>query len=213
MRAGSIAIAVCVGLVAAGGASGQTPGRAAGTSDPASLTPGPGFDFELAPPAAKTAALDPQQAAALDRRVRLRRGMLVAHQAFGFATLALLAATAVVGTLSYADKYGGGPDDGRYETSHLGLASSATATFAVTGMLALLAPNPYPKPVRADAALVHKLSMALAAACFTAQLVLGPVAASRDGSLGQRSLAEAHVGLGWGALAFMGAGTLAYVLR
>src|SRR6185503_3128226 len=131
------------------------------------------------------------------------RRLLLAHQAFGFITLGLLAATVVLGTLNYVDKFGGGDDNGRYYNLHLGFASAARATFATTGILALAAPNPYPKPIRLDPALLHKVSMAAAAACMAAELVLGPLSASRDGSLDQRSIALAHLTLGFASFGFM----------
>jgi hypothetical protein len=147
----------------------------------------------------------------LDRKVKLRRNMLQAHQAIGFATLGLLAATLVIGTLNYVDKYGGGDDTGKYYNYHLGLASVSSATFATTGILALAAPNPYPKPIKLDAALAHKVFMALATAAFAAELVLGPVTMAREGKLDQRDYALSHLIVGYGAFGFMAAGTLAYV--
>lgn len=159
------------------------------------------------------ALADARRQAAFSRKVRLRRRLLLAHQAFGFITLGLLAATLVLGTLNYVDKFGGGDDNGRYYNLHLGFASAASATFATTGVLALAAPNPYPKPIRLDPALLHKVSMALAAACMAAELVLGPLSASRDGSLDQRSIALAHLTIGFASFGFMAAGTLAWVFK
>lgn len=151
--------------------------------------------------------------ALLDRKVHLRRRLLLAHQALGFVTLGLLATTLVLGTLNYVDKFGGGNDDGRYYNWHLGFASAASATFAATGILALAAPNPYPKKIRLDPALLHKISMALATACFATDLILGPISASMDGSLNQRSIALAHLTVGYAAFAFMTVGTFAYVFK
>jgi len=147
----------------------------------------------------------------LTRKVQSRRRILQAHQALGFVTLAGLAATLVIGQLNYQDKYGGGGDTGRFYPAHLGLAASTTALFATTGILALAAPNPYPKPVRFDAALVHKLSMALATAGMVAQSVLGPITASREGKLDQRDWALAHLVTGYATFGFMATGVLAFV--
>ncbi|MCU1283578.1 MAG: hypothetical protein JWM53_7124, partial [bacterium] len=100
---------------------------------------------------------------------------------------------------------------GRFTTYHEGLAICTTGLFAATGILALVAPNPYPKPLKLDAALVHKLTMLMATICFAAQIVMGPLTAVSDGKLYQRDMALAHVVIGYGAFAFMGAGVLAYV--
>jgi hypothetical protein len=153
----------------------------------------------------------PINLAAIDRRVHTRRAMLKAHQALGFITLGLLAASLVIGQLEYADKYGGGGDTGRYTLAHAGLSGTTTVVFAATGIVALAAPNPYPKPIKLDAALVHKVSMALATAGMLAQIILGPVTASREGKLDQRDYAAAHLGIGWATFGFMTSGVLAYV--
>ena len=138
--------------------------------------------------------------------------MLQWHQALGFITLAALAVTDVIGTLSYYDKYtASGADTGRFTTWHEGLAIGTSVSFGVTGILALAAPNPYPKPLKLDAALLHKMSMLMATVCFAAQIVMGPIMAVSDGKLYQKDMALAHVVIGYGAFAFMGVGTLAYV--
>lgn len=147
------------------------------------------------------------------RKVTLRRKLLVAHQGVGFATLGLLAATLVLGTLNYVDKYGGGNDSGDYYLAHTIFAGAATTSFAVTGILALAAPNPYPKPRRFDTAMLHKILMGLATAGFVASAILGPVVASREGHLDQRGFALAHLLVGYGTFAFMGAGTIAFVFK
>jgi len=177
------------------------------------------FNFELTPPGEKAppsvvqSDAEKLRLARLDKRVHLRRNMLVAHQVFGFITLAALAATDVIGTLHWVDKFGGGPDDDRYKDAHLYLGGTTTALFATTAMLALFAPNPYPKPIKFDAAFVHKASMAIAAACFLAQVILGPISAVSDGKLYQKDLALGHTVVGWGAFGFMAVGTLAYVVK
>jgi hypothetical protein len=157
-------------------------------------------------------AREQQRIAKLEKKVHLRRQLLQWHVALGFVTLVALAATDIIGTLSYYDKYtSGGTDTGVYTTPHEGLAIGTSGMFAVTGVLALAAPNPYPKPVKLDAALVHKLSMLMATICFATQIVMGPIMAVSDGKLFQRDMALAHVVIGYGAFAFMGAGVLAYV--
>src|SRR5207247_2462915 len=150
------------------------------------------FDFDLghgaAPKRPEETAAELARAHLVERKVHLRRNLLTAHQAFGFITLGVLAATLVVGTLNYVDKFGAGSDDGRYYDAHRYLASAASVSFATTGILALAAPNPYPKPIRLDTALLHKVMMAGATACFAANLILGAISASRDGKLDQRDL-------------------------
>ena len=181
----------------------------------AASTPQSDFNFDFGAGEKKPG---PEQAkengriAKLERKVHLRRSILQWHQALGFVTLAALAVTDVIGTLSYYDKYtANGSDTGRFTTAHEGLAIGTTGLFGITGILALSAPNPYPKPLKADAALLHKLSMLMAAACFTAQIVMGPIMAVSDGKLFQKDMALAHVVIGYGAFAFMGVGTLAFV--
>jgi cytochrome b561 len=148
---------------------------------------------------------------ALDRKVHLRRSLLQWHQALGFVTLGALAATCVIGQLNYDDKYGGGTDDHRYYNAHFGLGLATTAVFAVTGILALAAPNPYPKPIKWDTAFVHKFAMALATAGMVAQMVLGPIVAAREGKLDQRDWAMAHLVTGYATFGFMATGVIAYV--
>jgi hypothetical protein len=170
--------------------------------------PAPSLDFDLfgARPKADAARLKE-----LDDKVKTRRAMLKWHQGLGFATLGVLAATLVIGQLHYVDRYAGGDDTGNYRAAHLGLGVSSTLLFATTGALALFAPNPYPKPIKADAALLHKISMGLATAGMVAQLILGPVAGSREGKLDQRGVALAHLVTGYSTFAFMATGVFAYV--
>jgi len=203
----------------AGAAVPSTPAPSSPTSPRGAPTKPPssqgdfGFDFggekkQTGPEEAK----EKERIAKLDRKVHLRRSILQWHQALGFVTLAALAVTDVIGTLSYYDKYtANGSDTGRFTTWHEGLGIGTTGLFGITGILALSAPNPYPKPLKLDAALLHKLSMLMAAACFTAQVVMGPIMAVSDGKLFQKDMALAHLVIGYGAFAFMGVGTLAFV--
>ncbi|MGZ3441691.1 MAG: hypothetical protein ACXVDD_19360 [Polyangia bacterium] len=157
-------------------------------------------------------AREQERLAKLEKKVHLRRQLLKWHVALGFVTLVALAATDIIGTLSYYDKYtANGTDTGTFTTYHEWLGIGTTSLFGVTGILALAAPNPYPKPVKFDAALVHKLSMLMASLCFATQIVMGPIMAVSDGKLFQRDMALAHLVVGYGAFAFMGAGVLAYV--
>ncbi len=173
------------------------------------------FDFDLTPtrpPSAEEKAAQAEKAARLDRAVKTRRAVLRAHQGFGFATLALMAVTLVLGQLNYQDKFSRDGEYTRvYQEPHLALAVGSAALFATTGILALSAPNPYPKPIKADAALAHKLLMACATAGMVTQLVLGPIAATKGGQLGERDFATAHLAVGYSTFALMAAGVLSYV--
>jgi hypothetical protein len=170
------------------------------------------FDLPSEPGRLPAPALTASQDEKLTRKVQSRRRILQAHQALGFVTLGVLAATLVIGQLNYLDKYGdGGADTGRFYNAHLGLAASTGVLFATTGILALAAPDPYSKPLKFDAAFVHKLSMALATAGMVAEGVLGPITASREGKLDQRDWALAHLVTGYATFGFMATGVLAFV--
>lgn len=201
-------LTLCAALVTGTARAQEAPSPAPA---PSPSSGGGDFDFDFAEPQKE----DPdaaRRALDIDKKVRLRRNMLTAHQVFGFTTLALLAATLVVGTLNYVDKFDGDFTN-RYAGPHLGLAVASSATFTTGALLGLLAPNPYPKPVKLDAALFHKIFMATAAACFVTQLILGPVSASREGHLDQPDLALAHLVVGYGAFAFMTAGTISFLIK
>jgi cytochrome b561 len=206
-------VAIAVVVVVAANANGQTRPAPAPTPPPTTSSE---MNFDLFGSEGKKSPLDEareqDRIAKLEKKVHLRRQLLKWHQALGFVTLVALAATDIIGQLNYQDKFvSTGTDSGTFSTAHEYLGIGTTALFGVTGILALAAPNPYPKPIKLDAALVHKLSMAMATACFVAQIILGPISAVADGKLYQRDLALAHVVIGYGAFAFMGAGVLAYV--
>jgi hypothetical protein len=193
---------------------------AAGGADPAPATP-PASAPDLAapaPPARSTLDFDllPElrppghgDAAAVEARVRDRRGKLQLHQAFGLATWAALAGTVVVGQLDFDDRFRGGGDTGRYHRAHKALAYGSAALFATTGTLALLAPEPYAKRGgRLDTALVHKLAMGTAAAGMVTQIVLGIASRRAAGTLRERNLASAHQVVGYTTLGAMTVGGL-----
>src|SRR5207302_5562876 len=179
------AAAACLALaLAAAGARAQEAAR-------------PPDDFELLPP---EKAPDPSQRAReeeIQRDLGRRRTMLRLHQGFGLATVAGVATAVVLGQLRYTDKYGGGGDTGRYLTAHAVAAYTSAGIFAVTGLLALLAPSPIDKPLRIDTATLHKASMAVATAGMAAEIVLGILAASKEGKLSQRDFALAHQIIGY----------------
>lgn len=161
----------------------------AGQSSPAQSQPG---DIDLLPPQAAPDAATAARQAELERQLHRRRQMLQLHQLGGMLTLASLGATVVFGELNYIDKYGGGGDTGRWSAWHKGSAYTATAIFAATGALAILAPSPIEKRARLDTAMLHKIAMGVATAGMVTQILLGIVTASKEGSVSQRDFALAH---------------------
>jgi hypothetical protein len=149
--------------------------------------------------------------ATLEKMVKRRRIVLQLHQGFGFATLIALAATVVLGQLNYVDKYGGGNYTNRYDTPHYGLAITSTVLFATDAGLALFAPTPYKKPIKADAALAHKILMGLASVGFLTDIVLGPISVADKGHLNQKNFAIGHLATGYATFACMLGGYLSYV--
>ena len=130
-------------------------------------------DFNLLTPEKKPDAAALAAQAQIQNEVRLRRTLLRLHQVGGFATLATMSATVVLGQLNYLDKYGGGGDFGTYRTPHRLVAYTAAGVFAATGLLSVVAPNPFEKPLRLDTATLHKASMIVATAGMATQIILG----------------------------------------
>ncbi len=159
----------------------ETPLRLVLATDPpvAAEQPAGTFDFDLLPEKTRTPA-DLQAAEELTRSLLVRRRVLKHHQAFGIATVALLAATVVVGQLSFSDKFGGA-NTGKFEVTHDLLEAGATLSFATTGLLALFAPVPIPKKNTATM-VVHKVSMLTASAGFVAEIFLGAITVSLEGT-------------------------------
>src|SRR4051812_7056977 len=178
---------------AQGGAAQQQPASKPETqpSDADSTPPPP----EKNPAAAALAAQ-----ARIQSETRRRRTMLQLHQIGGFATLATMTATVVLGQLNYMDKYGGGGDFGTYKTAHSISAYTTPAVFTATGLLAFLAPNPFEKPLRVDTTTMHKASMIVASAGMATQIILGIATAGKEGTLAQRDLALAHQIVGYTTL-------------
>ncbi len=206
-----VALALALALVPAAGAAapaeeGKEPAPPPAEAKP-SLTPRPpsSLDFELLPPPKEKG--NPE----LERQVRTRRELLTLHQGAGFATLAALVATTVVGQLDFDDRFRGGGDTGKYHGWHTGLAIGTSALFAGTGALALLAPKPYPTPLRLDTAVLHKIAMGAAAAGMVTQIVLGVVSRGQTGSVSERNLATAHQIVGYGTLGAMTVGTVVFL--
>jgi hypothetical protein len=169
-----------------------------GADAPAPGQPSATFDFDLLPEQAKTPA-DLLKAEQIDHELQLRRTMLKLHQAFGIATVALLAATVVVGQMNYYDKFSG-QNTGQFEVWHDYFEAATTASFATTGLLALFAPVPIPKKTDGTM-LVHKVAMITATAGFAAEIILGIVTVSLEGHENQQTLAEAHLVTGYATAA------------
>jgi hypothetical protein len=185
-------------------------------AEPAAATPAvhsnPDFNFDLLDTAPQ--ANDPiaqANAERIERLGKVRRRILLTHQMLGFVALASLTATVVVGHLNYYDRYVSADFSNRYQTAHMGLATATTALFGTTAILALAAPNPYPKKYRFDTAMVHRIALAAATAGMLTQIALGAVTGRRDGYLDQPGLALGHVVVGYATWAFMTTGVIAYM--
>lgn len=174
----------------------------------AAKPPAPGDDFELLPPEKQADGATKAREEQIQRDLSRRRTMLHYHQLLGFATVATVGATAVLGQLNYNDKYGGGGDTGKYRLAHQISAYSAAGIFAVTGLLAVLAPSPFDKPLRLDTATLHKATMAVATAGMAAQIVLGILTSGKEGTLAQRDYALAHQIIGYTTFAATTSGFL-----
>jgi hypothetical protein len=169
--------------------------------------PAPADDFDLLP---KEKVPDAAVQQELIHKLELRRKMLQLHQLGGFVTLGLMGTTVVLGQLNYSDKYGGGGDTERFMVWHRWFGISTAVVFAATGALAVFAPSPLEKPVRLDTATVHKIALAIASAGIVAQIILGPVIASKQGQLSQRDFALAHQIVGYTTLVATAAGAVAF---
>jgi hypothetical protein len=177
---------------AQGGAAQQQPAPKPETS---------GDDFNLLAPEKKPDAAALAAQARIQSEARSRRTLLRLHQIGGFATLATMTATVILGQLNYMDKYGGGGDYGTYSTPHSISAYTTAGVFTATGLLAVFAPNPFEKPLRFDTATMHKASMIVATAGMATQIILGIATAGKEGTLAQRDLALAHQIVGYTTLA------------
>lgn len=177
--------------------------------------PAPAPDLAPRPPAPLDFQLldEPQRRLndpAFEAAVARRRVLLTAHQATGLATWALMGATVVYGRLNYRDMYFGEGTE-KYQPTHQKLAYATAATFAMTGLLALSAPEPYPKPMRLDTAFVHKSSMALATVGLVSQVVLGLGIRRGLGNLDPLDTARVHQAVGIGTFAAMSVGAITLV--
>ncbi len=102
-----------------------------------------------------------------------RRWMLKVHQTLGLTTWALMAATVTVGQLNYNQLYGGGGGSMKWQGPHAALVAATSLAFAGTAAFAIFAPQPYPKPLKFDTGLVHRIAAAGATLGMVTEIVLG----------------------------------------
>ncbi len=132
--------------------------------------------------------------------------MLKTHQLLGITTWAVMVATVTVGQLNYNQLYGGGGGSTKYWLWHRNLVITTSALFAATATFALLAPTPYPKPLRFDPGLVHRIAVIAASAGMVTQIVLGIWTnrqAQKGNPHGLRDMARAHQITGYTTLGFL----------
>ena len=206
---GSFAAAACaVALASAARAQGTQPApqepvpqAAPPAGQPEGRMPAPpDQDFDLLAPQKAPDEATRARDVELMRQLGRRRTMLRLHQLGGYATMATLTVAVVLGQINYLDKYGGGGDTGRWITPHAIAAFTAAGVFTATGLLAILAPSPLEKPAHVDTVTLHRIAMAVATAGMVAQVVLGPITASKEGRVSQRDFALAHQIVGYSTL-------------
>lgn len=79
--------------------------------------------------------ISPLNAVNREKELKLRRGMLIAHQVLGFVTLGGMAAQGVVGAQLYNDHY-------NIRDLHEGLAIAVNSTYSATAIMSLFSPPP-----------------------------------------------------------------------
>ncbi len=169
------------------------------------------LDFDLLGSPASAAAEEIAKAEQIQNEAKRRKTMLTVHQALGFTLMGMSSLNMVFGILNYWDKFGGGGHNRTFEIPHLVTALSVTALFGTNALLALFAPDPYPKPGRWDTARIHRIFMFSALGGVLTQVVLGFISASREGNYDQRQFATAHLGVGIATYVLTVAGGLTYL--
>ncbi len=169
------------------------------------------FNFDML---AEPAQADSPEARLRNDRIQhqadTRRLILTLHTYIGYALLAAMTATVVLGQLNYNDKFAGGGYTNRYDTAHEVSSLVSTGLFATNGILALVAPTPYPKPGRWDTARIHRIFEAAATAGMVADIVLGPISETKYGQVNERDFANAHLAIGYATFALIVGGFIAY---
>jgi hypothetical protein len=152
---------------------------------------------------AGVANLDEEEVAA---KASTRRWMLKTHQTLGITTWALMAGTVLIGQLNYNQLYGGGGGSTKWQTPHRILVLTTSISFAATGAFSLFAPNPYPKPLRFDTGLVHRIAVIGATLGMLAEGVLGWITthqADAGNPNNLRSYARIHQIVGYTTFGFL----------
>jgi hypothetical protein len=175
-----------------------------------------GLDFQFFEPdaGASAGADSAAKSADLSEQSRKRRHRLETHQFLGLTTWAFMAASCIIGQLNYNDLYGGGSGRGSYMLPHQLLVYSTTGLFTATGIYALLAPQPYNKPLKFDTGLVHRIAAIGATAGMVAQVVLGFITArtaDAGNPSGLHEMAKIHDVVGWTTFGFMTAAGAAWI--
>ncbi len=188
-------------------ASPSRPGTAGADTSATGRPTNPALDFDFfnAPSgqAAAEEASSPDERAA---QARTRRWMLEVHQILGIATWAAMVATVTVGQLNYNQLYGGDGGSNKWQTPHQWLVISTSTLFAATGGFALLAPTPYPKPLRFDTGLVHRIAVAGATLGMVTEIFLGWITSHQADSGNPhnlRTMARYHQVIGYSTLGFL----------
>jgi hypothetical protein len=182
--------------------------RAAPAPAPAPSDKPAGLDFQFFEPdaAAAPGADSAAKSATIAELSKKRRHRLETHQFLGLTTWAFMAASCIIGQLNYNDLYGGGSGRGSYMMPHRLLVYSTTGLFTATGIYALLAPQPYKKPLKFDTGLVHRIAALGATAGMLTEVVLGFLTArtaDSGNSSGIKSMAKVHDAIGWTTFGFM----------
>ena len=167
-----------------------------------------GLDFQFFEPdaAAAPGTDSAAKSANISELSKTRRHRLETHQFLGLTTWAFMAASCIIGQLNYNDLYGGGTGRGSYMMPHRLLVYSSAGLFTATGIYALLAPQPYKKPLKFDTGLVHRIAAIGATAGMVAEVVLGFITARTADSgnpSGIKQMAKVHDVIGWTTFGFM----------
>jgi len=167
-----------------------------------------GLDFQFFEPddAAAPGADSAAKSANIAEQSKKRRHRLETHQFLGLTTWAFMAATCIVGQLNYNDLYGGGSGRGAYQMPHRLLVYSTAGLFTATGIYALLAPQPYKKPLKFDTGFIHRVAAIAATAGMLTEVVLGFITArtaSAGNPSGLKQMATVHDVVGWTTFGFM----------
>lgn len=183
------------------------PAPATETGQPADGEKALDFDFFANQGAAGNPAVAPGPSdaaiAEAEQASRTRRWMLKTHQMLGITTWTLLASTVIIGQLNYNELYGGGGGSQKWQTPHEVLVISTTAAFATAAAFAILAPNPYKKPLHLDSGLIHRIAVVGASLGMLSEMVLGWITthqANAGNPTELRTMARTHQIIGYSTL-------------